>query len=162
MTRHNNTKYICRSAACLDDAPCQDLKIPVPEMEDLVLQSIREHVGQREEDDAAEGIVESGTVETRTDSLEQERLTLYEAYLNGEVSLAVFKEQKEKIAERIQTAQKSRALMQEQSAREDAANKFRQIREEVSAANHLTVELCEKLVDRVFVYPDKRIEVEFK
>ena len=162
LTRQNNTKYICRSAACLDDAPCQDLKIPVPEMEDLVLQSIREHIGQREEDGLPDGIAESGTGETRTDSLEQERLTLYEAYLNGEVSLAIFKEQKEKIAGRIQTVQKSRALMQEQSAREDAANKFRQIREEVSAADHLTVELCEKLVDRVFVYPDKRIEVEFK
>ena len=74
----------------------------------------------------------------------------------------VSKEQKEQIAGKILTAQKSRALMQEQSAREDAANKFRQIREEVSAADHLTVELCEKLVDRVFVYPNKRIEVEFK
>lgn len=52
--------------------------------------------------------------------------------------------------------------MQERSAREDAADKFRQIRKEVSAADHRTAELCEKLVDRVIVYPDKRIEVEFK
>ena len=154
--------YYCRNSHQQFEAPCRSLRIPRPELENLVLQSIREHIGQSEEDGLPDGIDKCGIGETRTDFLEQERLALYEAYLNGEVSLDVFKEQKEAIAERIQTAQKSRALMQEQSAREDAANKFRQIREEVSAANHLTVELCEKLVDRVFVYPDKRIEVEFK
>ncbi len=154
-------KYVCPCSACLDDAPCRNLKIPVPELENLVLHAIHERIGQNGEDGSSDGIAESGTGETRTDSLEEERLTLYEAYLNGEVSLAVFREQKERIAGKILTVQKSRVLMQEQSAREDAANKFRQIREEVSAADHLTVELCEKLVDRVFVYPDKRIEVEF-
>ena len=155
-------KYVCPCSACLDDAPCRNLKIPVPELENLVLQAIRERIRQNGEDGSSDGIAESGTGETRTDSLEQERLALYEAYLNGDISLDAFKEQKERIAGKILTVQKSRVLMQEQSAREDAANKFRQIREEVSAANHLTVELCEKLVDRVFVYPDKRIEVEFK
>ena len=128
----------------------------------MVLREIRAHMERSGADGTSEGNVYPETAESRTDALEQERLTLYEAYLNGEVSLDTFREQKETIAEKIVTAQKSRALMQEQSAREDAANKFRQIREEVSATDHLTVELCEKLVDRVFVYPDKRIEVEFK
>ena len=157
-----NSVYYCRNSHQQFEAPCRSLRIPRPELENLVLQSIREHIGQSEEDGLPDGIDKCGIGETRTDFLEQERLALYEAYLNGEVSLDVFKEQKEAIAERIQTAQKSRALMREQSAREDEANKFRQIREEVSAADHLTVELCEKLVDRVFVYPDKRIEVEIK
>ena len=145
----------------MPNAPCRDLRFLVSEIQDLVFHKIRAHMDAV---DPACPTVSTASPETADirDSLEQERLDLYEAYLNGEVSLAVFREQKETITERIQTAQKSRALMQEQSAREEAANKFRQIREEVSATDHLTVELCEKLVDRVFVYPDKRIEVEFK
>lgn len=164
LTRHNqnNPEYICRRSACLDDAPCRNLKIPVPELENLVLRSIRERIGQNGEDGSSDDIAESGTGETRTDSLEQERLALYEAYLNGDISLDVFKEQKERIAGKILTAQKSRALLAEQSAKENTANELKRLREEIASADCLTVEMCERLIDRVFVYPNKRIEVEFK
>ena len=164
LTRHNqyNPKYICRSSTCLDDAPCRNLRIPVPELENLVLRSIRERIGQNGEDGSPNGIAESGTGETQTDSLEQERLALYEAYLNGDISLDVFKEQKERIAGKILTVQKSRALLAEQSAKENAANELKRLREEIVSADCLTVEMCEKLIDRVFVYPDKRIEAEFR
>ena len=160
-TNSKSSKYFCIGSKRMVNAPCRDLRFLVSEIQDLVFHKIRAHMDAF---DPACPTVRTASPETADirDSLEQERLALYEAYLNGEVSLAVFREQKETITERIQTAQKSRAFMQEQSAREDAANKLRQIREEFSAADHLTVELCEKLVDRVFVYPDKRIEVEFK
>ena len=164
MSHNNNPKpkYCCRNSTGEDDAPCRNLKVPVQEVENLVLHAIRERIGQNGEDGSSDGIVESGTGETRTDSLEEERLALYEAYLNGDISLDVFKEQKERIAGKILTAQKNRALLAEQSAKENAANDMKQLREEIASADCLTVEMCERLIDRVFVYPDKRIEVEFR
>ena len=164
LTRHNpnNPIYVCRSSACQDDAPCRVLKIYVPEIEELVLLEIQAHMKQVEADSSSDGTVSFDAADSRTDSLEQERLALYEAYMNGEVSLDIFREQKERIAEMILTAQKSRTLLAEQSAKEDTANEMRRIRDEISAADRLTAEMCEKLIDRVFVYPDKRIEVEFK
>ncbi len=164
LARHNpnNPIYVCRSSACQDGAPCRALKIYVPEIEDLVFREIRAHMEQSEAYSSSDGTVSFDAADSRTDSLEQERLALYEAYMNGEISLDVFREQKERIAGMILTAQKSRTLLAEQSAKEDTANEMRRIRDEISAADRLTAEMCEKLIDRVFVSPDKRIEVEFK
>ena len=161
-TYENNSVYYCRNSLEQYEAPCRSLKIPLSEAENEVLRQIRAHIERIEANSSSDGTVSFDAADSRTDSLEQERLALYEAYMNGEISLNVFREQKERIAGMILTAQKSRTLLAEQSAKEDTANEMRRIRDEISAADRLTTEMCKKLIDRVFVYPDKRIEVEFK
>ena len=161
-TYENKSVYYCRKSREQYEAPCRNLKIPMSEAEDEVLRQIRAHMERIEADSPAVSAVPPETADTRTDSLEKERLALYEAYLNGDVSLDVFREQKERIAGMILTAQKSRTLLAEQSAKEDTANEMRRIQNEISTTDCLTAEMCEKLIDKVFVYPDKRIEVEFK
>ena len=80
--------------------------------------------------------------------------------------LPKYKEQKEPISERLLEVQKTKAVVM---ARLEAEQEERQhqrqqmdISRMLTESDGLTSELVDLLIDKIYVYPDKRVDVEFK
>ena len=86
--------------------------------------------------------------------------------VSGGIPLPKYKEQKEQISERLLEVQNTKAVVM---ARLEAEQEERQhqrqqidISRMLTESNGLSLELVDLLIDKIYVYPDKRVDVEFK
>ena len=98
--------------------------------------------------------------------LQEEKRKLYESLVSGGIPLPKYKEQKEQISERLLEVQNTKAVVM---ARLEAEQEERQhqrqqidISRMLTESNGLSLELVDLLIDKIYVYPDKRVDVEFK
>ena len=98
--------------------------------------------------------------------LQEEKRKLYESLVSGGIPLPKYKEQKEQISERLLEVQNTKAVVM---ARLEAEQEERQhqrqqmdISRMLTESDGLTSELVDLLIDKIYVYPDKRVDVEFK
>lgn len=104
--------------------------------------------------------------ETYTGTLVQGKRTLYERYLMGEIDLNTYKAEKAACDELLLKTKNTYAAVLAQAKQKQDEQARQDSRKEASKAifdaDTLTTELAELLIDRVLVYPDKRIEVAYK
>ncbi len=91
---------------------------------------------------------------------------MYERYLMGEVDLNTYKAEKAVCDELLLKTKNAYAAVlaqakqkQDEQARQDSR---KEVSKAISDADTLTTELAELLIDRVLLYPDKRIEITYK
>ena len=99
-------------------------------------------------------------------SIEDYKRTLYEHYLMGEIDLSTYKEQKVACDKLLLKTKNAYAAVlaqarqkQDEQARQDSRKKASKA---IFDADTLTTELAKLLIDRVLVYPNKRIEIAYK
>ena len=90
----------------------------------------------------------------------------YEHYLMGEIDLNTYKAEKAACNELLLKTKNAYAAVlaqakqkQDEQARQDSRKEASKV---IFDADTLTTELAELLIDRVLVYPDKRIEIAYK
>ena len=98
--------------------------------------------------------------------LQEEKRKLYESLVSGGIPLPKYKEQKEQISERLLEVQNTKAVVM---ARLEAEQEERQhqrqqmdISRMLTESDGLTSELVDLLIDKIYVYPDKRVDIAFK
>ena len=109
---------------------------------------------------------ERSEYEQQIEALQDGKRLLYERYLMGEIDLDTYKAEKAACDELLLKTKNAYAAVlaqvkqkQEEQARHDNRQKAARA---VFNSEGLTVELTELLIDRVLVYPDKRIEIAYK
>ena len=98
--------------------------------------------------------------------LQEEKRKLYEALVSGRIPLLEYKDQKEQISEKLLEVQNTKAVVM---ARLEAEQEERQhqrqqmdISRMLTESDGLTSELVDLLIDKIYVYPDKRVDIAFK
>ena len=90
----------------------------------------------------------------------------YEHYLMGEIDLNTYKAEKAACNELLLKTKNAYAAVLAQAKQKQDEQARQDSRKEASKAifdaDTLTTELAELLIDRVLVYPDKRIEIAYK
>ena len=91
---------------------------------------------------------------------------MYERYLMGEIDLNTYKAEKAACDELLLKTKNAYAAVLAQAKQKQDEQARQDSRMEASKAifdaDTLTTELAELLIDRVLVYPDKRIEIAYK
>ena len=107
-------------------------------------------------------VPERAEYEQQIETLQDGKRTLYERYLMGEIDLNTYKAEKATCDELLLKTKNAYAAVlaqakqkQDEQARQDSSKA-------IFDADTLTTELAELLIDRVLVYPDKRIEIAYK
>ena len=98
--------------------------------------------------------------------LQEEKRKLYESLVSGWIPLPKYKEQKEQISEKLLEVQNTKAVVMArlESKQEERQHQLQQmdISRMLTESDGLTSELVDLLIDKIYVYPDKRVDVEFK
>ena len=104
--------------------------------------------------------------EQQIEALQDGKRTLYERYLMGEIDLNTYKAEKAACDKLLLKTKNAYAAVlaqakqkQDEQARQDSC---KEASKALFDADTLTTDLAELLIDRVLVYPDKRIEIAYK
>ena len=108
-------------------------------------------------------VPERAEYEQQIEALQDGKRTLYERYLMGEIDLNTYKAEKTACDELLLKTKHAYAAVLAQAKQKQDEQVRRDSRKEATKAifdtDTLTTEL---LIDRVLVYPDKRIEIAYK
>ena len=108
-------------------------------------------------------VPERAEYEQQIEALQDGKRTLYERYLMGEIDLNTYKAEKAACDELLLKTKNAYAAVLAQAKQKQDEQVRRDSRKEATKAifdtDTLTTEL---LIDRVLVYPDKRIEIAYK
>ena len=111
-------------------------------------------------------VPERAEYEQQIETLQDGKRTLYERYLMGEIDLNTYKAEKAACDELLLKTKNAYAAVLAQAKQKQDEQARQDSRKEASKAifdaDTLTTELAELLIDRVLVYPDKRIEIAYK
>lgn len=111
-------------------------------------------------------MVQQSEYEKKVQILQDAKRLLYEQFALGEIDLGTYKEQKARYdAELVRVKNVcTMAAAQTKQAQADyeAKVKRREIIKEVSKADSLTQSLIDALIDKVYIFPENRIEIVYK
>ena len=131
-TSNKTSYYHCRHSAGVEGMSCNGMKVLVAQLSDLQGQKMR----------------------------------LYEQYVSKELDADRYKQEKAAVDALILRTKNIYASVIAQAKKEQVQHEEQvqrnQIVRELSAADGLTQRLADLLIDRVYVYPDRRIEINYK
>jgi hypothetical protein len=107
-------------------------------------------------------VPERAEYEQQIETLQDGKRTLYEHYLMGEIDLNTYKAEKAACNELLLKTKNAYAAVLAQAKQKQDEQARKEASKAIFDADTLTTELAELLIDRVLVYPDKRIEIAYK
>ncbi len=172
LSRTNNKTayYLCRHSFGIEGMSCNGMKVPVLELEQAIFDILKKQM----EIICPDGILAPVKVSTERASdyeqqlsdMQEQKMRLYEQYVSGTLDADRYKQEKEAVDALILRTKNICAAVKAQAKKEqeehDELVQRNQIVQEISAADGLTQTLVDLLIDRVYVYPDKRIEIAYK
>ncbi len=170
MNLSNGRHYKCRHSDKLPDMPCNRLFIPKDDLERVVFDTINAQakcvfgVGDLQASaDLNTALQEEHEKKIRL--LQDDKLGLYEQFVLGELDAEIYKAKKAELDVKLAYERNvsAAAVEQAKAERDEHEAKLRQkkIADELNAADVLTKSLVDLLIKRVYVFPDKRIEIEY-
>ena len=166
---HASAAYYCRHSEADEESRCHKMRLNAAELEQTVFLTLKKQM------EAAAPLAPDGTLrvdasvpehteyEQQIEELQDGKRTLYERYLMGEIDLNTYKAEKAACDELLLKTKNAYAAVlaqakqkQDEQARQDSRKEASKV---IFDADTLTTEL---LIDRVLVYPDKRIEIAYK
>ena len=164
--------FQCRRSQAYENGPCHDLKIDAEELEQAIFQTVKAQL------EAVLSISADGSIcldavaterteyEKQIEALEDSKQSLFEQYVMGEIDVATYKTEKASCDAAILKTKNAYAAIaaqakkkQEEQARQSSRT---EIAEAITNAETLTQELVNLLIEKVHVFPDKRIEIAYK
>ena len=163
--------YLCRHADADSAMRCHGMKIGIAELEQLIFDVLKNQlaaVGESVESKGS-GINAAASLpecERQITVIQNAKMSLYEQYLSGEISVEQYKAEKDTLdAELVKTKSAHAAVTaQAKQAQESHAEQVRRkaITQEIANAGTLNNALADMLIEKVYVFPDKRIEIVYK
>jgi len=164
--------FYCRHSEADTNAPCHGMQIGVAELEQLVFTVLKKQMevvlgmGETELPALEAGLARQAEYEQQISSLQDAKRRLYEQYLMREIGLDEYKSQKAECDAKLVQIKNTCAAVtaqakQAQEQREEQI-KQKQIIREISQADGLTASLVDLLIEKVYVFPGKRIEIAYK
>ena len=150
---------------------CNGLKVLVAELEQAIFETLKAQIERLIcpdgiLDSAAASIERVSEYEQQLSDLQGQKMRLYEQYVSKELDADRYKQEKAAVDALILRTKNIYASVIAQAKKEQAQHEEQvqrnQIVRELSAADGLTQRLADLLIDRVYVYPDRRIEINYK
>ena len=171
-TMQKTSYYHCRHSEADVESRCHKMRLNAAELEQAVFLTLKKQM------EAAAPLAPDGTLrvdasvperaeyEQQIETLQDGKRTLYERYLMGEIDLNTYKAEKAACDVLLLKTKNAYAAVLAQAKQKQDEQARQDSRKEASKAifdaDTLTTELAELLIDRVLVYPDKRIEIAYK
>ncbi len=163
--------YWCRHSQVDANRPCCSMRINAEELEQTVFLTLKKQLevciagDSIEEQQARLLFPERIEYEQQLEKLLDSKLELYEQYQLKEITLEEYKAQKTACDEHILQVKNTYAALVAQAKKKQEVQSQQRERQIVQQAmqteDGLTVELVELLIERVNVFPDKRIEIVY-
>jgi len=164
--------FVCRRSQAAENGPCHDLKVDAEELEQVIWGTIKAQL------EAVLSIRTDGSIcldtvvaerteyEKQIEALEDSKQSLFEQYIMGGIDVATYKSEKAACDAAILKAKNAYAAIAAQAKKEKEEQNRQSSRTEVAKAitnaEGLTPELVNLLIEKVYVFPDKRIEIAYK
>lgn len=169
-TSNKTAYYFCRHSNIDESLPCHRMRCEASGLEQAVFDTLKAQLSillsQDNTVSPAKIVTERPAYERQIETLGDEKMRLYESYQLGEIEMSVYRARKEILDAELLKAKKAYAALTAQAKREQEAQarkaERRSISKELSVASSLTSELTDLLIDKVNVFPDKRIEIAYK
>ena len=171
-TMQKTSYYYCSHSEADEESRCHKMRLNATELEQMVFLTLKKQMeaaaplapdGTRRVDAS---VPERAEYEQQIEALQDGKRTLYERYLMGEIDLNTYKAEKAACDELLLKTKNAYAAVLVQAKQKQDEQARQDSRKEASKAifdvDTLTTELAELLIDRVLVYPDKRIEIAYK
>ena len=171
-TMQKTSYYYCRHSEADVESRCHKMRLNAAELEQAVFLTLKKQM-EAAAPFAPDGslrvdasVPERAEYEQQIETLQDGKRTLYEHYLMGEIDLNTYKAEKAACNELLLKTKNAYAAVLAQAKQKQDEQARQDSRKEASKAifdaDTLTTELAELLIDRVLVYPDKRIEIAYK
>lgn len=171
MSFTNKRNFSCVFSKAAKEFDCHDLKISAKTLQQAVFDTLRLQIGcvLGTADILNETSIRSAELqehEQKIQQLQDSKRQLYEQYVTGELDVESYKTKKAELEVQL-TLEKnicSSAAAQAKSAQceYETVVKRNEIIKELDIADTLTKALDELLIERVYVFPDNRIEIVYK
>ena len=169
-TSNKTAYYLCRHTYGIEGAACNGLKILATELERAIFDTLKKQVALISPDGIAAPTPVSNekvsVYEQQLSDLREQKMRLYERYVSGELDADSYMNEKAAVDTLILKAKNaySAVMAQAKQAKEqhEKLAQRHQIMREIAEADGLTQRLTDLMIDRVYVYPDKRIEINYK
>ncbi len=150
---------------------CYGMKIEIAELEQLIfdmLQKLVEVSGKSGQE--AQNITPASDslpgYETQITAIQDDKMRLYEKFLSGEINVEEYRTQKEVLDVSLTKAKSAHAVVtaQAKQAQDQRAEQVQRqaIIQEITKADGLNASIADTLIEKVYVFPDKRIEIVYK
>lgn len=169
--KHHPTFY-CRHSQANESSPCHNLRIDSEELEQVIFQTLKAQL------DTVLSISVDGSIcldavaaehteyEKQIEALEDSKQSLFEQYVMSEIDVETYKSEKVAYDAAILKAKNAYAAISAQAKKKQEEQARQSSRTEIGKAitdtESLTPELVNLLIEKVYVFPDKRIEITFK
>lgn len=150
--------------------PCHGVRIKMADLEQVVFETIRAQMCPALGIDSNKDKLDLQTVqqaehEEKLRSIQDSKRHLYEQYALGEIDLETYRTRKAVYDTELVQAKNVHAVItaQTKQIKSDYEIKLKQqeIVQEVGNANMLTKALIDRLINKVYVFPGDRIEIEY-
>lgn len=164
--------YYCRHSDADKSLPCHKMHYKATALEQAIFVLLRKQMDAL----GADSLDGTGTAKAvlsqrpeykrQIEALEDNKLNLYEQYQLRKIDLDTYRTLKETLDAQLLKTKNAFASLTSQAKREQEAKEKeaqrKSISKELVEATGLTTALADLLIDRVRVYPDNRIEIEYK
>ena len=163
--------YYCRHSQVSPSFPCHGLRTRADALEKAIFQTIRAQLqpvlGVDIEKDALDmKTVQQAEFEKKLQALKDEKQRLFEQYALESISLDDYKQKKAEIDAELVQAKNVHATIaahtKQAQIEYEAKLQRQEIIQEISGADNLTDALADALIERVYVFPNDRIEIVYK
>ncbi len=164
--------YMCRHSDADKNSRCHNMRVDAAGLEQAVFQTLKQQL------EILLPIHTDGTIHLETtvaqcseyekqlEDLKDQKQALFERYLMGEIELETYKSEKVDYDAEILKVKNSYAAITAQAKLKQEARKRQSSRQEIAqliaGSDGLTAELIELLIDKVYIFPDNRIEIAYK
>lgn len=170
MSLRNGAWFYCRHSEVAETLPCHGVRIKMADLEQVVFETIRAQMCPALGIDSNKDKLDLQTVqqaehEEKLRSIQDSKRHLYEQYALGEIDLETYRTRKAVYDTELVQAKNVHAVItaQTKQIKSDYEIKLKQqeIVQEVGNANILTKALIDRLINKVYVFPGDRIEIEY-
>ena len=164
--------YMCRHSTADLNSRCRDVRADAAGLEEAVLLTLKKQL------EVLLPVHEDGTIhleataakcseyEKQLEALKDQKQALFERYLLGQIELDTYKSEKAvydteilKVKNAYAAVTAQAKLKREEQARQSSRQ---EIAHSIAEADVLTSELTDLLIEKVYVFPDNRIEIVYK
>ena len=164
--------YMCRHSTADVNSRCRDVRADVAGLEEAVLLTLKKQL------EILLPVHKDGTIhleataakcseyEKQLEALKDQKQALFERYLLGQIELDTYKSEKAvydaeilKVKNAYAAVTAQAKLKREEQARQSSRQ---EIAHSIAEADVLTSELTDLLIEKVYVFPDNRIEIVYK
>jgi len=171
--RQNEKAFFCRFTLANQSAECHRHEIGEQELENLLFEIINKQAqiilnadGLGDVVNLPHSIEQQSEYQNRIDAFREEKCKLYERYVLGEVTAEVYNAEKSVIDTELNRLNRAYDALKAETAvmvaSKTSDDELRQLAEVAHNEGKLSKALMDLLIDKVYVYPDNRVEIDWK